>query len=851
MSTGAITTVLPPRYATQRKRHWLLKQYDRFHPSQGWASFGILALALVVIGLSVQDGAWVPVPGLQSLLFLSAITGLGLAKVRVPAIFLHPIGLAIGAILVVWRAIELSDETSLLASLPEMWGRLDVWYEAATNDGISTDLLPFTLLILSMAWFIGYTSSFFVFRISNAWVTVVLGGVSILTNLSFLPPDLSFSSKFFLFTLLAMLLVVRLNDVQNEQRWRMRGIRFEMVNGWLTMHAAIWFGLLVMLLAAVLPLKVYVSRDLANWWNTARSPVSSFEEDIARLLAGIPSRKNVPGRFFGKTLPFIGSISFGGEPVFWATTDYPSYWLSNTYSEYTSQGWKAGETTKLEVGSSTVPPPRPEWNRRAEVEQTVQLNFDSDSFLAGGNLDWLSHDAVVETLRPKDFVIDLHNPESDIALPKDIQEVAQTIRDAGEPPQRFVESYISRLLPDDLVLNSVGFAADEHGNGAMVVQSLNIERKPSAVPEIVSWKFAQRQPENHPYAMISYVSVATDADLRNASTSYSAFITDHYLQLPTSLPQRVRDKAEELTVGKDNPYDKAVAISDYLRSETFTYSQDIEAPPRDADGVDHFLFETQTGYSDYFASSMVVMLRAVDVPARLAAGYAPGEYDPENDVRVIRDHDSHGWVQVFFPEYGWIDFEPTPRWPVHERRMTDPLVSGLSPAGGDTGAINDPSEFLDPFSEIGLPGPGGLNTGSTFGNNPLLNIDFVTVGTRMGIVLGVVAGVWLLLYWLWNLGLRGLSPVEKAYARMNRLGTLAGLKRRAYQTPNEYAAMISGALGESAPSARRIAREFAALRYTGIAADNGEDEMEEAWRSIRGALVGRAFRRMLPGGNQG
>ena len=418
MSTGAITTVLPPRHATQRERHWLLKQYDRFHPSQGWASFIILALALVVIGLSVQDGAWVPVPGLQSLLFLSAITGLGLAKVRIPAIFLHPLGLAIGAFLVVWRAVELSDETSILASLPEMWSRLGVWYEAATNDGISTDLLPFTLLILTMAWLIGYLSSFFVFRISNAWVTVVLGGVSILTNLSFLPPDLSFSSKFFLFTLLAMLLVVRLNDVQNEQRWRMRGIRFDMVNGWLTMHAAIWFGLLVMLLAAILPLKVYVSRDLANWWNTARSPVASLEEDVARLLAGIPSRKNVPGRFFGKTLPFIGSISFGGEPVFWATTDYPSYWLSNTYSEYTSQGWKAGETTKLEVGSSTVPPPRAEWNRRAEVEQTVQLNFDSDSFLAGGNLDWLSHDAVVETLRPKDFVIDLHNPESDIALPE-------------------------------------------------------------------------------------------------------------------------------------------------------------------------------------------------------------------------------------------------------------------------------------------------------------------------------------------------------------------------------------------------------------------------------------------------
>ena len=864
--TPSISTILPPRRTEPQERHRLLQLYDRFHPSQGWGSFVILLLALMVIGMSVQDGAWVPVPGLQSLLIISAIVGLGLAKARIPAVFLHPIGLAIGAALVIWRATNLAEETAIAAILPEMWERLNVWYEAATNDGISTDLLPFTIALLTMAWVIGYASSFFVFRGSNGWVMVVLGGVAILTNLSFLPPTLAFSSKFFMFTLLAMLLVVRLNYVQNEQRWRARGIRFEMVNGWLTMHAAIWFGVAVMLLAATLPLKVYVSRDLADWWNTARTPISSFEEDIARLLAGIPSRKNVPGRFFGKTLPFIGAISFGGEAVFWAHSDYPSYWLSNTYSEYTPQGWKAGETTKLEVGPNTAPPPRPQWNRRDMVEQSVQLNFNSDSFLAGGNLDWLSHDAVVETLRPKDFVIDLHNPESDAELPEDIQQVAQNIRDSGEPPQRFVESYISRMLPDDLVLNSVGFVTDEHSGGGMVAQSLNIERKASALPEIVSWRFADRLPENHPYAMVSYVSVATDDELRNASTNYDRFITDHYLQLPASLPQRVRDKAAELTAGKDNPYDKAKAISDYLRSEAFTYSQDIEAPPRDADGVDYFLFETRTGYSDYFASSMVVLLRSAGVPSRLAAGYAPGEYDSENDVRVIRDHDSHGWVQVFFPGYGWIDFEPTPRWPEHERLMRGSAIAELTPSGGDTGAINDPSEFLDPFDDIGIPGVGELNSGSTFvGSAFLRNIDLVAVGTRTGIVVGASAAVWLLLYWIWNLGLRGLSPVEKSYARMNRLGALAGLRRHRYQTPNEYAAMLSGALGDAAPSAQHIAREFAALRYTGspVSDDDNEnsdkadadtddgDDMERAWRDIRGALIGRAFRRLLPGGNQG
>ena len=191
-STGtSIGTVLPPRReAGPQERHRLLQIYDRFHPVQGWGSFIILLLALLFIGMSVQDGAWVPIPGLQSLFMISAVVGLGLAKVRIPAIFLHPLGLLIGAALVIWRSMELAEETTVFAALPEMWGRVDVWYEAATNDGISTDLLPFTLMLLSMAWLIGYFSSFFVFRVNNAWVTVVLGGVAVLTNLSFPAPYL-------------------------------------------------------------------------------------------------------------------------------------------------------------------------------------------------------------------------------------------------------------------------------------------------------------------------------------------------------------------------------------------------------------------------------------------------------------------------------------------------------------------------------------------------------------------------------------------------------------------------------------------------------------------------------------
>ena len=109
--------------------------------------------------------------------------------------------------------------------------------------------------------------------------------------------------------------------------------------------------------------------------------------------------------------------------------------------------------------------------------------------------------------------------------------------------------------------------------------------------------------------MRSFVSIATNEDLKAVRAQYSGFITDHYLQLPSDLPQRVRDLAHHLTEDAKTPFDKALAIQDYLRGPTFEYSQDIGKPPIGSDGTDYFLFESRKGYSDYYASAMAVMLR--------------------------------------------------------------------------------------------------------------------------------------------------------------------------------------------------------------------------------------------------
>ena len=71
------------------------------------------------------------------------------------------------------------------------------------------------------------------------------------------------------------------------------------------------------------------------------------------------------------------------------------------------------------------------------------------------------------------------------------------------------------------------------------------------------------------------------------------------------------------------------------------------------------MFDLKQGYCDYYATAMAMMLRSVGVPARAVSGYAEGIYDPEAGLYFVTERDAHTWVEVFFPEYGWIEFEPT------------------------------------------------------------------------------------------------------------------------------------------------------------------------------------------------
>ncbi len=163
--------------------------------------------------------------------------------------------------------------------------------------------------------------------------------------------------------------------------------------------------------------------------------------------------------------------------------------------------------------------------------------------------------------------------------------------------------------------------------------------------------------EKQSYQADSLVPIVSANQLRASSQIYPEEVRTRYLALPETTPQRVLDLAKKLTTDIPNLYDKARAIETYLR--TYPYSLDVKPPPSKRDVADYFLFDLKKGYCDYYATSMVVMARAVGLPARLVIGYSTGIYDPTKAEYVVREANAHSWVEIYFAGVGWVEFEPT------------------------------------------------------------------------------------------------------------------------------------------------------------------------------------------------
>ena len=335
------------------------------------------------------------------------------------------------------------------------------------------------------------------------------------------------------------------------------------------------------------------------------------------------------------------------------------------------------------------------------------------------------------------------------------------------------------------------------------------------------------------YTTSSLVSTATKDQLRKATTAYPAVIRAKYLQLPSSVPDRVAKLAQTITAAKTTPYDKAEAVETYLRN-TYRYSTVVRSAPPGRDPVDYFLFDLKADFCEYFASSMAVLLREVGVPARVVEGFTSGELDISNRY-AVKELNAHAWVEAYFPQYGWIEFEPTPSELPIDRTDAAP-TSGTTSPGGASGSpdVKDRTGINGRDVEPD-PGAGGSD------DTPPSGIGTVSQPADPRPALGLVGLVILALVVIlvrFELRFRGLPAIDSAWGKTRLLGAYAGHAPRPSQTPYEYA----DAMGREIPDVQEPLRTIAHARVQDRYAPGGATAAERdaaalAWRRIARVLI--------------
>ncbi len=344
------------------------------------------------------------------------------------------------------------------------------------------------------------------------------------------------------------------------------------------------------------------------------------------------------------------------------------------------------------------------------------------------------------------------------------------------------------------------------------------------------------------YTVTSLVSVADKQTLRRVATTYPDNIKTKYLQLPSTLPQRVKNLAHQLLDNIPNPYDRAETLETFLRSPPYSYSAQVKATPPGRDPVDYFLFDLKQDFCEYFASAMVVMLREVGVPARLVEGFTTGTFDTASNAFVVREQDAHAWVEVYFPQYGWIEFEPTPSQPPFPRpdaSVTNGAGSGDGSGGDDSSSDpNNPDRLNRAEDQINADDEGGAFTGESV-VAAVRAIDPRPVLAFLAFLLVLLA----LAVARFNWRFRRYGPIESAWGKTRLLASYVGYPPHPSQTTYEFASSLGAAIPETHDPVQSLATARVLERYSPLGA--GDDEQEAAvtaWNQAASAML-----TLLPG----
>ncbi len=649
-------------------------------------------------------------------------------------------------------------------------GRLGVSVsQLAQQKAVPDQLLPLALFS-ALYWVLGVQAGYAVTRHADPWQATLPGGLAILVIHAYdfrqtESDQNSLIRMLGIYFFSALLLLARLGYLQRRDQWQRQRVFLSPEAGLDITQATALAALLLVFMAWAAPVPEITSPPVRDLWKVVSQPWNNAR---TRLGVAFTSLK----------------ASFGV--------------VNDTFTESMSlgRGNSLSDSEVMSVDAPAEPPPGVRYYWRA---------WTYDAYDSGR---WRNTFFRTDSVRPDNFDFDFADYDA---------RWTGTFTYAPAVP-------ISTLFtaPQPTWVSRPGEATVATGD--------------DGAEDLLSFKAVVPVFSGEVYKSSASFSMANVAQLRAAGDDYPEWVADHYLQLPAATA-RTRQLALDIAGPYDNAYDIADAITGYLR-DNIQYSESIPAPPINQEPIDWFLFDWKQGFCNYYATAEVVLLRSLGIPARLSVGYARGSVQavpaeqlefserPETLTYKVLERDAHAWPEVFFPGYGWVEFEPT----TSQTPITRPTGERLNGQDTTAAAANTTPDAPD----RNLPEAKPETPSAT--------------GSRWVIVLwiGIPSGIALLGLLAWQIGVRtnmpplpvmmesglrrfgfqppsiikhwaryaALPPIEKAYQEVNGALNRLGARPGPAATPSERVAALVEALPDVALSAWKLLAEYHAAAYS-------------------------------------
>ena len=847
-----------------------------------WFLLLLLALPLVVTASAIDAADWVEgLPPLKVLVPCSLILWVFIARSRLPWWIGHPAALLIGLeVAMVLAAFTLSENDGLV----DLAKNLGTWFGALGTQEGNRGAVTTGIVLLVVTLLMSYSSVWLAYRHSPAIKAALPGLAVLLVVLTFLPSD--FYWYFFMYVLAAAPGIA----YRQNGRWTSRSQSAPLLGVLLSS-----LGLMGLTLAPVWKSPT-PEGSIMPLTSKFQGPWYTFQDKWSNMFHGVPDRKQWPSFSPHQELILAGNETLGGDApaskpiqltddvLFTVESELPHRWRMRIYETYTGAGWETDEAPpKMASGQAPLQEYVQELGDRETVGIRIRMYSRSGTLVTVGDPLSASIPYDVELSPRPSFKLYLEGPQLS-PLPPGVDEHSKylvfLLNSAGaedetqvgatdSPTPRLDAALSNDPLSADLsalglrLRPNTGPVADESEEESQETEapSVMVERASPVPGPPLAFLSHRRLLPLRQYETVGSLSIAARSEdtrdkLREAGGDYPQWVTDRYLQLPEGFPLSVNGLASHLTKSKSNPHDMAKAIEGYLNNLSFTRTH--LSPPPGADWVDYFLqSRDREGFSVNYASAMVTMLRSVGIPSRMAVGFAPGIYREEGLWEVQALH-YHAWPEVYFPNFGWVEFEPTPA----DVQPSLQLL-GKQPQGNlirtfrvdDFTCLDDPARCYDPDA----PGVGeefalyeiedlidaSEEDASAGAGSGLLTSPWSFLGIGLTIPLIIALGI--VTYYGWTRS--RMAYVASTYGSMCALGRLSGSPIRPQDTPWEYRDRLSRALPDQTEPIADVTQKFVHHRYGGPSdALIGQEmwSLRASWRSLQRALFGRILRRLIP-----